>query len=58
MKHRVSVERLSHFSCGHCGKWWSIGDWLQDRELVACPWCGIAAPVETVTDVVREEVPA
>lgn len=34
-----SVERLVHFQCGSCKKWWSIGD-APDRDYWYCPWCG------------------
>ena len=55
MKHRFHVEFLYHFSCGHCGKWWSIGDWRRSGEFLACPQCGTLAEVEQVRDVVLEE---
>lgn len=36
-----SLERLSHFNCGSCKGWWSIGDWVQPaRTHLYCPWCG------------------
>jgi rubrerythrin len=39
-----SVEKLHHFRCVKCNKWWSIGDpkiagWVTKRELF-CPLCG------------------
>ncbi|MBP8251746.1 MAG: hypothetical protein KAX40_05240 [Herpetosiphon sp.] len=34
-----SVERLVHFQCGVCQKWWSIGD-APHRDFWFCPWCG------------------
>ena len=34
-----SLERLSHFNCGYCHKWWSIGD-APERTTWFCPWCG------------------
>ncbi len=37
---KVSVELLRHFQCGHCEKWWSIGDAPPDRAIWYCPWCG------------------
>jgi rubrerythrin len=37
-----SLEVLSHFQCGKCAGWWSIGDAvLEDRSDWFCPWCGI-----------------
>ena len=35
-----SIERLSHFACDHCQRWWSIGDAPADRTEWFCPWCG------------------
>ncbi|RMG97361.1 MAG: hypothetical protein D6706_08640 [Chloroflexi bacterium] len=35
-----SVERLVHFRCGACRRWWSIGDAPPDRTDWYCPWCG------------------
>jgi len=34
------VERLVHFSCSACKKWWSIGDAPEDKKEWFCPWCG------------------
>jgi hypothetical protein len=39
MKGTKSVEQLSHFRCGSCNKWWSIGD-APERTFWHCPWCG------------------
>ncbi|MGF0068419.1 hypothetical protein [Candidatus Spyradosoma sp. SGI.093] len=36
----VSIEKLSHFRCGRCGGWFSIGDAPEDRATWFCPWCG------------------
>ena len=33
-----SLERLYHFRCGDCGKWWSVGDWTK-VEYMYCPHC-------------------
>ena len=35
-----SLERLSHFNCGYCRKWFSIADAPSERNLWHCPWCG------------------
>lgn len=37
-----SVERLAHFSCGKCNKWWSIADAPTRTRVWYCPWCGTA----------------
>ena len=35
-----SVEKLHHFECIHCKKWWSVGDAPDDKIKWWCPWCG------------------
>ncbi|MBU6321143.1 hypothetical protein KGO04_01205 [Patescibacteria group bacterium] len=42
-KHERSVEKLSHFRCAHCGKWWSVGDAPLAKKVWWCPWCGLSA---------------
>ncbi len=43
---KVSLEMLYHFQCGHCQKWWSVGDFeWQAGKLVYCPHC--AKPGQT-----------
>ena len=45
-QHKVRVEKLFHFNCGYCGKWWTIGDWLPNPfHVLACPSCGRQAEV-------------
>jgi hypothetical protein len=39
-KSSVSIEKLSHFRCGHCNKWWSIADAPTKKKEWWCPWCG------------------
>lgn len=48
---KVSVERLAHFQCGECRRWWSVGDipaghkglsYSGSRRVWFCPWCGLA----------------
>jgi DNA-directed RNA polymerase subunit RPC12/RpoP len=39
-KHNSSVEILTHYQCGKCIKWWSIGDAPKDKKEWYCPWCG------------------
>jgi len=46
-KYTVSVEHLAHFQCGHCKKWWSIGD-APVREYWFCPWCGAKLKVQKI----------
>lgn len=35
-----SIERISHFRCGSCKKWWSVGDAPQEKNDWFCTWCG------------------
>lgn len=47
-----SLEKLSHFLCGRCSGWWSIGDWqvrAKGRTNLYCPWCGVKQEVATMT---------
>ena len=40
-KNKRVIEKLHHFICGECKKWWSIGDAPAKKNLWYCPWCGI-----------------
>ena len=40
-KHKISVERLVHFQCSDCTKWWTIGDAPKTKKEWYCPWCGV-----------------
>ncbi|MCL4868859.1 MAG: hypothetical protein KJ063_07830 [Anaerolineae bacterium] len=40
MNGTFSEERLVHFRCGGCGRWWTIGDAPPKRRNWFCPWCG------------------
>jgi DNA-directed RNA polymerase subunit RPC12/RpoP len=42
----VSNETISHFSCGECKKWWTIGDADKSKSYWFCPWCGTKQDVE------------
>lgn len=33
-------EKIRHFTCGACDKWWAIGDAPEKRNKWFCPWCG------------------
>jgi len=35
-----SIEKISHFNCALCKKWWSIGDAPLAKKNWFCPWCG------------------
>lgn len=37
---KASLEKLVHFQCGQCQKWWSVGDAPADKTVWFCPWCG------------------
>lgn len=44
---KFSIERLIHFQCDSCSKWWSIGDAPIDyKKEWYCPWCGIKQSIE------------
>lgn len=43
--HMCSVERLVHFHCCSCKKWWTISDWKNTNQKIACPWCHVTAEV-------------
>src|SRR6266700_705756 len=40
-KDDYSTDFLSHFKCGKCHKWWSIGDAPATKVDWFCPWCGL-----------------
>ncbi len=37
---KICNEKLFHFNCADCMKWWTIGDADEKREFWYCPWCG------------------
>jgi transcription elongation factor Elf1 len=39
-KVKVCVEKLSHFNCAYCGKWWTVGDTPKSKKKWFCSWCG------------------
>ncbi|HEX8993629.1 MAG TPA: hypothetical protein VF803_00055 [Candidatus Paceibacterota bacterium] len=45
-KNHRSVERLHHFRCKTCDKWWSVGDAPEDKHAWFCPWCGVEGEYE------------
>ncbi len=36
----VHEEKISHFNCVDCKKWWSISGALKSKKFWYCPWCG------------------
>jgi len=34
------VEKLHHFSCLECKKWWTVSGALVQKTKWFCPWCG------------------
>jgi predicted RNA-binding Zn-ribbon protein involved in translation (DUF1610 family) len=40
-KLKISKEVLTHFQCGQCEKWWTIGDAPKSKKVWYCPWCGV-----------------
>ena len=47
-----TVEKLYHFRCKECTKWWTIADYDGSYlEPINCPRCGyIAIPQESMYD--------
>jgi rRNA maturation endonuclease Nob1 len=47
----VSLEKMYHFRCVACTRWWSIADapgTPTEREWY-CPWCGLKQAVADKT---------
>ena len=42
--HFFTIEKIYHFRCFECDKWWSIADWSFVENIV-CPHCGRVAIV-------------
>lgn len=42
------IEKLSHFLCDKCNKWFSIGDAPEDKKNWFCPWCGCELIEESI----------
>ena len=49
-----SLEVLSHFSCPHCRKWFSISEAPIERSTWACPWCFLRGEYNPVQEPVNE----
>lgn len=47
--HYYSIERLAHYLCGACKRWWSIGDGPEAGPL-RCPWCGAEGQVQRIDE--------
>ncbi|MFH1610836.1 MAG: hypothetical protein ABIA91_03000 [Patescibacteria group bacterium] len=45
VKIKKSIEKISHFQCGKCKKWWTIGDASEKKKKWFCPWCGLEQEV-------------
>lgn len=39
-KNKIYIEKLAHFSCVKCKKWWTVGDAPVSKKKWFCPWCG------------------
>ena len=35
-----SLEKIHHFKCKFCDKWWSVGDAPVSKKIWFCAWCG------------------
>ncbi|KKU70577.1 MAG: hypothetical protein UX94_C0004G0041 [Parcubacteria group bacterium GW2011_GWA2_47_21] len=40
MKKFRSIEKLHHFVCQKCKRWWTVGDAPVAKKIWFCPWCG------------------
>ncbi|MBI5466355.1 MAG: hypothetical protein HY974_03640 [Candidatus Kerfeldbacteria bacterium] len=38
------IERLVHFNCGLCHRWWSVASAPAAKRHWFCPWCGVEQP--------------
>lgn len=47
---KLSIERLAHFLCDSCGKWFTIGDPPSGRTDWYCPWCGTHQEITQTLD--------
>lgn len=57
MPGKYSVERLVHFQCESCRKWWSIGDADPEKRDWFCPWCGKRQGVKPASGIRRSGEP-
>lgn len=50
-KGTVSLEKMFHFRCSACSRWWSIADAPGDpaQRNWFCPWCGVEQGVDDKT---------
>jgi DNA-directed RNA polymerase subunit RPC12/RpoP len=48
---KISLEKLYHYKCDNCDRWWTIADIIpQLGKLVNCPHCGLLNTIEEVTE--------
>lgn len=38
---KYSEEKLKHFNCYKCKKWWTIEDTQNIENKLFCTWCGL-----------------
>jgi transposase-like protein len=43
----LSIEHISHYRCGACSKWWSVGD-APKVKIMFCPFCGLEQKIKTI----------
>ena len=46
------IEKLYHFQCNECGKWWSVGDF--NGQIISCPFCGHNSCMKNIGEAYRE----
>lgn len=53
-KGQYSIERLVHFQCGACFKYWAVGD-PEARSVWFCTWCGVEQSFEGTEQWVKRD---
>ena len=58
MNHKFSIEKLYHFNCGKCKRWWSIGDFDINTKTLICPYvdCKHEARLEYINEEIENEI--
>ena len=56
-KGKYSIERLVHFSCFKCKKWWTIVDAIINSVIIySCPHCHTSQKFESTPTPLRESI--
>ncbi len=38
--HKLKIEKLYHFECGECFRWWTVKTYQNPLKRKFCPYCG------------------